>query len=90
VGRITIPSDSDVAKDSGINEMVEMYDQITAFTWSGAVRDEVSPWDYFYSHSDYIVPSCQMPESITQCWVSERNCLRRMRVGTISLRSKCL
>lgn len=64
VGHIVIPSHDSLAKDSGINEMIEMYDQITAFTWSDAMQRIVSPRGYFHIHSNNVVPSYQLLQLI--------------------------
>ncbi|KAG2358646.1 hypothetical protein BDR07DRAFT_1462916 [Suillus spraguei] len=37
VGRITVRSE-ELAKNTGINKMVEIYDEITAFTWSDNIK----------------------------------------------------
>jgi len=42
VGRIAIPSDDLLAGDSAINEMINVYDQMTGFSWSNAVQQIVS------------------------------------------------
>jgi len=57
VGRIVIPSNDSRAEDSGINAMVEIYDQMTAFTWSDAVQRKVSRGGRLYANSYYVVPS---------------------------------
>jgi hypothetical protein len=55
VGRIAIPFDSPLAEESGINEMIKIYDAVTAFTWSDVVRSTVSPRGFFYAISYYVV-----------------------------------
>ncbi|OJA12721.1 hypothetical protein AZE42_02880, partial [Rhizopogon vesiculosus] len=45
VGRIAIPLDSPLAEESGINEMIKIYDAVTAFTWSDVVRPTLSKFD---------------------------------------------
>ncbi|KAG2072981.1 hypothetical protein BDR04DRAFT_375441 [Suillus decipiens] len=47
VGRITIRSE-ELAKNTGINKMAKIYDEMTAFTWSDIIKTIVSLQDYHY------------------------------------------
>jgi hypothetical protein len=63
VGRIAIPPEDSLAEDSGINAMIEIYDQTTAFTWSDAVQRKVSRRGH-YANSYYVIPSWQIQRLI--------------------------
>ena len=86
VGRIVISPGGNLAMDSGVNEMIQVYDAITAFTWSDDVRPTVSPRDCVYTISYDVVPSCQILQLIPLCWVSETSCSKYMRESTVRLR----
>ncbi|OAX38629.1 hypothetical protein K503DRAFT_717925 [Rhizopogon vinicolor AM-OR11-026] len=45
VGRIPIPLDSPLAEESGVSEMITIYDAVTAFTWSDVVRPTLSKFN---------------------------------------------
>ncbi|OJA16885.1 hypothetical protein AZE42_08501 [Rhizopogon vesiculosus] len=75
VGRIAISPDSELAKESGVNEMIEVYDAVTAFTWSDAIRPILSRSDIdssvlgvrneLFDKYDENVPSTTMEFTIT-------------------------
>ena len=51
VARITIPPNKEPALDSGVNEMIKIYDAMTAFTWSDTLKCTVSLRGCLYTNS---------------------------------------
>jgi hypothetical protein len=93
VGRIEISPNNSTAtwtrRESGINDMIKIYDQITGFTWSSNMHRRVRLQISFYLNLYYIMPSCPLLKSIAPCRMSGATCSRVITVGTIRLRSQC-